>query len=271
MKKFMSAFKVFLKKFAAALKAAIRRFVAAARLAIKRYTPVTMAAVRPILWKLLLIIGIMAVCELGLSAWQWKRLVPDYGPVLAFSELIYKPLFRVIYSMALTALTAVILLQGNWLSAGKPGYGMRRMPVSEGITALLWTGVYFGAYLILRAAQIVVVFGIWKLFADGETFHLVMDFYTDSFLHGLFPMENLVRHIRNLVWTLSMSAVLSGAAYARRRGVNQIGPFLLLAVELAAMGGGIDLLPLEISMIAVTALIAGFSVFNARGSRHEET
>jgi hypothetical protein len=217
-----------------------------------------MAAVRPIVWKLLLIVLAMTAVETGLFLLRWE----DCDHTNCFIDNIH--VFpRIVYSLALTALTAVILRQGNWLAPGKPGYTMRRTPDKEGVSALIWMGIYFAAYLILRAAQIMIIFTIWKLFDGADPFLLVMEFYTDSFFHGLFPMENTVRHLRNLIWTLSVSATLSGAAYARRRGVNQIGPFILLSVELAFMGGGIELMGLEICLMGFIVLVAVFSVFNA--------
>lgn len=243
----------------------MKKFAAAVGLMFKRYTSVAMAAVRPIVWKLLLIVLAMTAVETGLFLLRWE----GCNHTNCFIDNIW--VFpRIVYSLALAALMGVIMRQGGWLAGGKSGYTVHRLPVSELAVVLIWAGVYFTAYLILHAVQIGIILGLWELFADGKHVALAISFYSNRFLHGLFPMENLYRHVYNVIWPVSMALSLSFSAYSRRRGTEQMAPYGILAVQLLFMGGYYDVYGLEIMKMVSVVLLTVISVANAWRCGHGE-
>lgn len=212
----------------------------------KRIFAIWMTAARTVVWKLLLIMILMTGVQ---TAVFWQALRSG-----GMTE-IQKGLLRWAFYLALIALCAVLCLQGSERSGGKMLYTLRRLPLREETVTVLWALLHVGCIVILWGCQLAVALGHWALYsrygADGGayTLELFALFYTDGFLHGLLPLADIVRHVRNIFWILSLGFSTASFGYFQRRGRFRMETLLLLAVGLYTFG--VDLSNIDLSVLAV--------------------
>ena len=180
-------------------------------------------AARAIVWKLLLLLTVMAAAEIGLlRAFVWEK---DFG------DWLYVAHIKQAFGLGFLALTAVLSLQGCDFGGGKLGYTLRRLPQGERTVSLLWAMVHFAAYVILWAAQVGLVLLFWQIYArnpltDGSRLELLVACYRDNFLHRLLPMASVGSWIVNGLWLLSLSVQTVAVGWYQRRGRLGLWPLL---------------------------------------------
>lgn len=227
----------------------------------KRVSAVWMAAARTVVWKLLLILLLMATVEVGLFRRALQAGAPEYRG--GFAYFIEEGHLWPPFGFGLAFLCVALCLQGCQFS-GKPVYTLQRLPLSEETVTLLWAVVHVGCLVILWAWQLVVVWGLWLLYnrfgpSSGQTLELFVNAYESPTLHGLLPLGDASRHVRNIFWVLGLGFQTAAFGYFQRRGRVRVEGIVLLAVGtsffrtgVAAGDTDVALSLLSLCMAAVT-------------------
>lgn len=187
----------------------------------RRSLSVCAVAARQIVWKLLAIVLVLAVCE-TVSFWQAE--VSD-----SFYLMVERAQLPLLHWLALMALTIVLCRQGADRQ-GKLTYTLSRLPDSEAKLTTLWAAVYVAACVILWAAQVGLVLLLWRRFLalnpqiTAPKLALLVEFYGGGYnggwLHSLLPMDNWLRWLAMLLWYLSLGAAAAQRGFLQRRNRN---------------------------------------------------
>lgn len=237
----------------------------------KHVCAVWMTAAKTVVWKLLLIVILMAGAETGLF---WRALqagAPEYrGGFAYFAE---ESRLWVVFFLALAALCAVLCLQGCQLS-GKTVYTLRRLPLPEETVTLLWAAVHVGCLTVLWACQAALVGGFWLLYnrfgpSSGENLELFVNVYGNSFLHGLLPLGDVSRHLRNLLWVLGLGFQTAAFGYFQRRGRFRAECICLLAVGIGFFCSGMGASGTDAGISLLSLGLAAVTVYSAWEGLHE--
>lgn len=231
----------------------------------KRVSAVWMAAVRTVIWKLLLIIILMAGAETVLF---WRTFQGGFAYFLEESRL------WTVFFLALAALCAVLCLQGCQFS-GKTVYTLQRLPLSEEAVTLLWAAVHVGCLVILWAFQLAVVWGLWLLYnrfgpSSGQTLELFVNVYGNDFLHGLLPLADVSRHVRNILWVLVLGFETAAFGYFQRRGRFRGEVVFLLAVGIGFFRTGMGETKADVWLSLLSLGLAALTCYSVWEESHEK-
>ena len=257
----------------------------------KQVASVCMAAVRQTIWKLLLIIILMAALEIGLFWYQMppEPVIPDpnvsvtvYSNGYAvgrsigqrFDSVLDGAWFAWILRAALVALYLVQVMQGSD-SNGKLTYTLRRLPMGERAVTTLWASVHMVSYWILWAAQLAVVLGCWKLYTISYPTHssaleLFTKFYFSDFLHGLIPMQNYARVAANGLMFMALGLGAAYLGFRTRTGRKAILPVVLIAVTMNFTTASFKDDFADGLMILFYVLTIGYMIWQIWGNEYEE-
>lgn len=186
----------------------------------KKVCAVWMAALRPLLGWIMGLLVLLAVAEIGLFQWGLAR-APWLG---TFGEALRWGGTPWVFRAALVLLCAMLCLQGCQLSGGKMGYTLARLPLSEKAATALWALAHMGCIVILWAWQLAVTFVLWRCYARAvpanaaSNLMCAINFYDSVFLHNLLPLADGYRHVRNILWVLSLGPATAAFGYFQRRG-----------------------------------------------------
>jgi len=183
-------------------------------------------------YKLLIIIAALAAVETGLMLW---RGMPQPSFDLAVSES-----YLVLAFMAAYLCTLFVLI-----SEGKKSmvaYTLKRLRISER-AVFVWSfaaGVI--CLVLLWAAQTGVLFGLSKLWESGARDYaasaivygpqgMYLAFYRNNFLHALVPLQDLAKHISNVILILGLAAACSYIKVRNRMENKRVfAPIILVAM-----------------------------------------
>lgn len=248
----------------------------------KRIFSVWMTAARTILWKLLLIVIVMAAVETVLF---WQALHTDllqsvfYNPYGdGFGSVVTASHLQQAFGVAVGALCIALCLQGSQLSGARTGYTLQRLPLREETVTLLWAVFHAGCLMILWACQLAIVFSLWLLYnryglsVSGQDLELFLSFYCSGVLHSLLPLADVTQHLRNLCWILSLGFHTAAFGYFQRRDRfrGQLPVLmLLLAVGCGLFATGMNHPYINLSVAALWLALIVFTIYRIRGMRYE--
>ncbi|HIR49677.1 MAG TPA: hypothetical protein IAA53_00080 [Candidatus Avoscillospira avicola] len=124
-------------------------------------------------------------------------------------------------AVGFAAVTALLALHGCQFSGVKTDYTLRRLPVAEERVVCLWALAYLGFLVLFWAVELGVVLFQWHVVTRQLTYRpapLAAESYLNGFFHGLLPLEDWPRHIRNLLWLSALSLGLAVFSRWQRRG-----------------------------------------------------
>lgn len=231
----------------------------------KRISAVWMAAARVVVWKLLLIVILMAGAETVLFRRTYQG---GFGHFLEESRL------WTVFFLAMAALCVVLCLQGCQFS-GKPVYTLQRLPLSEKTVTRLWAAVHVGCLTVLWACQLGIVWGLWMCYnrfgpSSGQNLELFVHFYGNSFLHGLLPLADMTRHVRNVLWVLVLGFETAAFGYFQRRGRFRVEVCFLLAVGSGFFCTGMGETAADVWLSLLSLGLAALTCYSVWGESHEK-
>lgn len=201
------------------------------------------AAARQVVWKLLVILLVMAAVELGLfwylaenpALWEFTAGAgqgPGFGAWLDKAGVFWA------FFVSVFCLAGVLIHQGSDYSGGRLRYTLQRLPLGEKAVTGLWAVFHGACFVVLWAAQTVVVLLCWRMYCRSwevaaPALELFVECYLDGFLHGLFPLGEAVRWVRQLLWLLVMSVGTAYFGFRQRRGKTSVGPMAAVTAGLA--------------------------------------
>lgn len=236
----------------------------------KRSLTTMMAASRGMIWKLLVVLLVMAAVQIG---WMHHTLIQlaaravqeQMGVTFSFvldSAGIYK-----ISIFALVVLSAFCALQGCRFS-GKNLYTLQRLPLGEWRTTVSWAVVHLSCYLIWWAAQLITVLVLWRQFAvqlgsKTPEMELFVAFYDNAFLHGLLPMAEWSRWIAAIVYLLALAWSSACFGFFQRRGRIRIEGMIMWVLRVMLMSNcgstGADVAVIVVSLCLM--LTQGYGIW----------
>ncbi len=206
----------------------------------KKICAVWMAALRPLIGKLAGLLMLLAAVEAALFQLALR------DPLTSFPQALQQAHVPLVFLAALAVLCAALCVQGCQLSGKKMGYTLLRLPLPETAVTGLWALAHMGCILILWAWQLAVAFFLWRCYGrvvpEGfkQDLVLAISFYDSAFLHGLLPLADSFRHVRNILWVLSLGAATAAFGYFQRRGRIRAEALLLVLFGMWSFGTGIN-------------------------------
>lgn len=192
--------------------------------------------VRSSIYKVLLILLLMAVAEVGVFLSVFHGELTNYYELLeqvaqgnATAAYLARPeklfdnrLIIIIFECVSIAVSIVLVLPGCEFKA-KTTYTIKRLQVSE--RACFFWQVLCSAmmYLLVYAVQLAVIVGLSQYYVNHVPEELVgnqsifLMFYRSEFLHSLLPLADVQIWIRNLLFLLGFSFAVAGYSYQQRR------------------------------------------------------
>lgn len=200
----------------------------------KRISTVWLAAAKNLWWKLLIILAAMSAAEIGLyrSAVIASQNQYEDFYMKSFPVLVEEAGLKLVFFAALMAVTACCCLQGSRFS-GK-NYTLQRLPMAEWKITALWAVTHLACFVILWAAQVVLISALWSMYA--ARFHpaapgldLLVSFYNNGFLHAMLPLADVTRWIYLVAYWLCMAFLTATFGFFQRRGRYRISLLIMLA------------------------------------------
>jgi len=175
-----------------------------------------MLIARSSLWKVLLSMLVMAIAEA--AVFYLRTAEKSVGLEAAF-ENSFTPY---IFALAFIIITMFLCITGSEFGS-KTGYTIKRLSITEK-SVFYWQWFYNSSvYLMLLAVQIAVSLGLCELYKElidpqyvtNQTVFLA--YYRSEFLHGLLPLGDTTRWIRNAFLIVTLGASSAFFPYRNRR------------------------------------------------------
>lgn len=176
---------------------------------------------RSSIYRVLGILGLMCVAEIGLFTLKFAgEASAEY--VGRFEHYIGISRIELCLGIAFVLITASLCLTGTEFGS-RVGYTIRRLQISE--RAVFYHQAIFNSvvYILLWAVQIGLLYGLsaWYTatvpseFANNQSIFLA--FYRDSFLHTLLPLSEVMLWIRNLLLVITLGFASAEFPFIQRR------------------------------------------------------
>lgn len=176
---------------------------------------------RSSIYKVLGILGLMCVAEIGLFVLKFAgEAKAEY--VGRFEYYVGVSRIEICLALAFIFITFALCLPGTEF-ASKVGYTLRRLSVSE--RAVFYHQVVFNTivYIFLWAVQIGLLygFGLWysatvpSAFANNNSIFLA--FFRDDFMHTILPLSEVMLWIRNFLLVITLGFASAEFPYIQRR------------------------------------------------------
>lgn len=239
----------------------------------RKHLSVFMLMARSSIYKVISVLILMTVAELGLFYGRMK--VWAVGDTYNLEMMIDGSRVVGVFGVAFVLITLFLCQTGCGFSS-KTGYTLRRLSISER-WVFVWQSLYnMMCYSLLWFVQILVVFGLCNIyvsmapegFVTNQTIFLA--FYRNDFLHSLFPMEDAGFWIKNVATVLAMGICSGHYPMAQRRGKKFQEVILLTACLLVFFVGELGEYLAPSIVICVGLLCAIYAVFQAFAGEENE-
>ena len=199
----------------------------------KQHLSVFILMLQSIRNKLLLILGMVIAADCIMFTLTAKK-------YLWMEDIIWKGRISLIFCAALFALTYV--LSTSMAGNARQSYTLQRLALPGRTVFCIQTLVNLTALLLLWAVQLMTSLLLCKIYLSRQLASadhsldfceqsVFLTFYRSDFLHNLFPMESVIRWLRNLA-LFAATAVFSAQAACRQQSSRKmpLEPLLIAAV-----------------------------------------
>ena len=230
---------------------------------------VWMAAAKPLLWKLLLLLAAMVGVEVMLFSGNLRS-----EPGFSFGMALQAAHGEHVYGTAVILLTVLLCLQGCQFSGGKLRYTLQRLPMGEVQVTAWWIVVHLGCYVILWAVQLASMLVQWRMYAEAANvqapaLQLFVECYLDGFVHSIMPLQDWTRWMRNIVLYGGLAVMTAFFGYFQRRGRFRIEPAVALVCGVGALRNGMQNAELDWMITGVMVVLLTILWSAVRGDMHE--
>lgn len=226
----------------------------------KKHLSVFMLMARSTVYKIIVLLAVMAAVEGGLF---WLAL--SRGPTssgFSLERVVQDGRMVWVFGICFLLLTVLLSRACRRISGS---YTALRLSVSGGWVAF-WQSVYnVLCYLLFWAVQILIAVVLCRLYTarapaeyvTGQTVFLA--FYRSKFLHSLLPFEDAVFWVRNLVMALALGVCAARRPGRADRGIW--GHIVLIAVVVGFFLRGIGNAAAGLFAVLVVAAFAVYYIF----------
>lgn len=208
------------------------------------------------IWKKILLILIILVAAESILFLMASRKFLWVEDILDSSRISW-----VFYGALLLLLTVLCLVRSG---SSHPVYTLQRLALTgQQILRIQMLSNLF-CLLLLWAVQLATALLLVKIYLAGQSSSaehqldfcgqsLFLAFCRSEFLHGLFPMEDLTRWMRNVVLICCMAAVCAYASFTYEKGKFPVSPFLLAVPAIVFF-------EMEMGRILADSLLSAFAL-----------
>lgn len=230
----------------------------------KKTLSVTMLAARTMLPSLIAVIAGMALLEMAL--FLRIRHLHDSTDIPGYARQIRMSGSPIILAAAFLLLCGLMVLPGIDRSGSRPNYLVGRLSVRPRIASLCWALSAMLCLTVLWAAQTGVALLMGQLClarqdpAAWSAQTLFVSFSEDGFLHGLLPLGEASRWVRNITELIGLGLSAAAMIHVHRQGGRDYAlPILALAVA-ASFGQAVGHFSMDMTMTLLSLAICVWSI-----------
>ena len=226
----------------------------------KQYFSIFALSARTTLLKLIGVIVLMGIVEIGLFYFAIKN--ETYGVLL--ETLMDDSFVQYAFAGGFILYFAILLNIFNGKHTSKAAMTTARLSVKE--TGVCWTMAIYNmcALVIFLAAQLGIVLILCQMYLHsdlaGDYQHTVfIAFYRNGMMHGLLPLEDYWTYVENAIFVVGLGICASYSAKKQRRGKQDILAVVVAAIVALAFCNRADYytnLPYGLAMIPFAAYTA---------------
>lgn len=235
----------------------------------KRHLSIFMLFIRSTFYRVLVVLGLLAVTETALVYVTMERFFAESAQGTernyALSELINEAGLIWVFVAAFVLITVILCMFGCDFR-GKLEYTIQRLGISP-VKIFFWQAACNAlTYVIFWMVQVYLMFGFGMYYmkvADpswvtNQT--LFLEFYRSRFLFGIFPMEDVGIWVTNLCLVLSLGIVTARVPHAQRRGKPSVGFFVVMLIAGTLFWQGWSLFENEVVALALLLITTGMTL-----------
>lgn len=223
---------------------------------------ISMTAVRPLLWKVILLLVLTAAVQLFLG-YRAAATLPG-NTVESFSQFLSRCHTGLVAMAGLLVLLVILALQGCQFSGHWVTGTLQRLPIGEGAITAVYGLTHLGFLVLYWAVEVFVMVALYWFYGKSLGFPLVVAAYTTPFFHSLLPLSDWLRLLLSVLWALALASCTASFGFFQRRGSFQISPLLVTAAGLYSfsVSGNVGV---EVLFSVVFLFFIGWQVFWIRG------
>ena len=227
---------------------------------------ISMTAVRPLLWKVILLLVLTAAVQLFLG-YRAAATFPG-NTVESFSQFLSRCHTGLVAMAGLLVLLVILALQGCQFSGHWVSGTLQRLPTGEGTITVVYGLTHLGFLVLYWAVEVFVMVALYCFYGKSLGFPLVVAAYTTPFFHSLLPLSDWLRLLLSVLWVLALASCTASFGFFQRRGSFQISPLLVTAAGLYSFSASGDV-GVEVLFSVVFLFFIGWQVFWIRGEVKE--
>lgn len=227
---------------------------------------ISMTAVRPLLWKVILLLVLTAAVQLFLG-YRAAATFPG-NTVESFSQFLSRCHTGLVAMAGLLVLLVILALQGCQFSGHWVSGTLQRLPTGEGTITVIYGLTHLGFLVLYWAMEVFVTAALYWFYGKSLGFPLVVAAYTTPFFHSLLPLSDWLRLLLSVLWALALASCTASFGFFQRRGSFQISPLLVTAAGLYSFSASGDV-GVEVLFSVVFLFFIGWQVFLVRGEVKE--
>ena len=227
---------------------------------------ISMTAVRPLLWKVILLLVLTAAVQLFLG-YRAAATFPG-NTVESFSYFLSQSHTGLVAMAGLLVLLVILALQGCQFSGHWVSGTLQRLPTGEGTITVVYGLTHLGFLVLYWAVEVFVMVALYCFYGKSLGFPLVVAAYTTPFFHSLLPLSDWLRLLLSVLWVLALASCTASFCFFQRRGSFQISPLLVTAAGLYSfsVSGNVGV---EVLFSVVFLFFISWQVFWIRGEVKE--
>lgn len=190
---------------------------------------ISMTAVRPLLWKVILLLVLTAAVQLFLG---YRAAATISVGTMDFSQFLSRCHTGLVAMEGLLVLLVILALQGCQFSGHWVSGTLQRLPIGEGTITVIYGLTHLGFLVLYWAMEVFVTAALYWFYGKSLGFPLVVAAYTTPFFHSLLPLSDWLRLLLSVLWVLALASCTASFGFFQRRGSFQISPLLVIAAGL---------------------------------------
>lgn len=190
---------------------------------------ISMTAVRPLLWKVILLLVPTAAVQLFLG---YRAAATISVGTMDFSQFLSRCHTGLVAMAGLLVLLVILALQGCQFSGHWVSGTLQRLPIGEGTITVIYGLTHLGFLVLYWAMEVFVTAALYWFYGKSLGFPLVVAAYTTPFFHSLLPLSDWLRLLLSVLWLLALASCTASFGFFQRRGSFQISPLLVTAAGL---------------------------------------
>lgn len=226
---------------------------------------ISMTAVRPLLWKVILLLVLTAAVQLFLG---YRAAATISVGTMDFSQFLSRCHTGLVAMAGLLVLLVILALQGCQFSGHWVSGTLQRLPIGEGTITVIYGLTHLGFLVLYWAMEVFVTAALYWFYGKSLGFPLVVAAYTTPFFHSLLPLSDWLRLLLSVLWLLALASCTASFGFFQRRGSFQISPLLVTAAGLYSfsVSGNVGV---EVLFSVVFLFFISWQVFWIRGEVKE--